>query len=241
MAIFQGKREWRQGWNAFLDTLRTFFYPQILFITMLNSAMIACAFAAGYTIAPALISAPWSWSFLNLGLCLIPMLIAAIFVAALTGKFADWTANQAARRSGKRTPENQLLNLVLPTICAIIGSVLFGVAGENPTKYSWELFLFGFGLMAFGFLGANTVGAVYVLECYPHLAGPALVNIASFRCIIAFVLSFYVSEWITHLGYLNTMMIYTGIISALALMIPVVYVFGSAWRRRWPADKFGEF
>lgn len=53
--------------------------------------------------------------------------------------------------------------------------------------------------MAFGFLGANTIGAVYVLECYPHLAGPALVNIASFRCLIAFVLSFKVSEWVANL------------------------------------------
>lgn len=240
MAVFDGTANWRKGWNAFLDTLRTFFYPQILFITLLNSAMIACALGAGYTVAPALITQPWSWPFLNLGLCLIPLLIAAICVAAVTGKLADLVANTAARRNGKRIPENQLLNLVLPTICAIVGSVLFGLAGEEPTKYSWGLFLFGLGLAAFGFLGANTVGAVYVLECYPHLAGPALVNIASFRQIIAFVLSFYVSEWISSMGYLRTMLIYTGVISVLALMLPVVYIYGPAWRRKWPADKFGQ-
>jgi len=240
IAILDGKPEWRKGWNAFLDTLRTFFYPQILFITMLNSAMIACAFAAGYTVAPALITQPWSWPFLNIGLCLIPLLIAAVCVAAFTGKLADWVANQAARKTGKRSPENQLLNLILPTISAIVGSIIFGVAGENPAEYSWGLFLFGLGLMAFGFLGANTVGAVYVLECYPHLAGPALVNIASFRCIIAFVLSFYVSEWVASMGYLRTMLIYTGIITGFGLMIPVVYVFGPGWRRKWPADKFGQ-
>lgn len=207
---------------------------------MLNSAMIACAFAAGYTVAPALITQPWSWPFLNIGLCLIPLLIAAVCVAGFTGKLADKIANMAARKSGKRSPENQLLNLILPTICAIIGSIIFGIAGENPADHSWGVFLFGLGLMAFGFLGANTVGAVYVLECYPHLAGPALVNIASFRCIIAFVLSFYVSEWVASMGYLRTMLIYTGIITGFALMIPVVYVFGPAWRRKWPADKFGQ-
>lgn len=113
--------------------------------------------------------------------------------------FADWTANLVAKKRGKRVPENQLLNLVLPTACALIGSVLFGLAGEHPEQYSSYLFLFALGLMAFGFLGANTIGAVYVLECYPHLAGPALVNIASFRCLIAFVLSFKVSEWVANL------------------------------------------
>lgn len=58
--MFHGKKEWKKGWDAFIDTLRTFFYPQIFFITMLNSAMIACTFAAGYTVSPALLTKPWA-------------------------------------------------------------------------------------------------------------------------------------------------------------------------------------
>ncbi|KAK4629328.1 hypothetical protein CLAFUW4_07959 [Fulvia fulva] len=240
LALINGPCEWRKGWLAFVDTLKTFFYPQIFFITMLNSVMIAAALAAGYTAAPALLVQPWSWPFLHIGLCLIPLLIAAIFVGVLTGYFADWTANYVAKKRGKRIPENQLLNLILPTICALIGSVLFGLAGENQEKYSWGVFLLGLGLMAFGFLGANTVGAVYVLECYPHLAGPALVNIASFRCLVAFALSFQVSEWIANLGYFNSMIIYTGSIAFFGALIPVVYRWGPAWRKRWPAERLGD-
>ncbi|EME44139.1 hypothetical protein DOTSEDRAFT_71831 [Dothistroma septosporum NZE10] len=240
LALITGPCEWRKGWRAFVDTMKTFFYPQIFFITMLNSVMIAAALAAGYTVAPALVTKPWSWSFLHIGLCLIPLLVAAIFVGGLTGYVADWTANVVAKKRGKRVPENQLLNLVLPTVCALIGSILFGLAGQNQEKYSWTVFLLGLGLMAFGFLGANTVGAVYVLECYPHLAGPALVNIASFRCLVAFILSFQVSEWIANFGYFNSMMIYTGLMALFGLLIPVVYYWGPAWRRRWPAEKLGE-
>ncbi|KAF2164263.1 hypothetical protein M409DRAFT_68115 [Zasmidium cellare ATCC 36951] len=240
IALTHGKTEWRKGWNAFIDTLRTFFYPQIFFITMLNSAMIACAFAAGYTVAPALLTQPWSWPFLHVGLCLIPLLIAAVATGIVTGYFADWTANLVAKKRGKRVPENQLLNLALPTVCALVGSVIFGIAGEHPADYSAYLFLFALGLMAFGFLGANTIGAVYVLECYPHLAGPALVNIASFRCLIAFVLSFKVSEWVANLGYETSMLIYTGIIAGFALFTPVVWFYGESWRKRWPAERLGD-
>ncbi|KXT12654.1 hypothetical protein AC579_4498 [Pseudocercospora musae] len=239
IALFHGKKEWRKGWTAFIDTLVTFFYPQIFFITMLNSAMIAAAFAAGYTVAPALLTQPWAWNFLHLGLCLVPVLLAAVFVGVLTGFFADWTANMVARKRGKRVPENQLLNLVLPTATALVGAIIFGLAGSDQDKYHWSVFLLGLGLMAFGFLGANTVGAVYVLECYPHLAGPSLVNIASFRCLIAFILSFRVSEWVANFGYLHSMLIYVGIIGVFALLIPVVYTFGPAWRRRWPATHRG--
>ncbi|KAK2043980.1 major facilitator superfamily transporter [Colletotrichum somersetense] len=240
IALFHGEMQWRKGWNAFIDTLRTFFYPQIFFITMLNSVMIACAFAAGYTVAPALLTAPWSWNFLLLGLCLTPILVAAIAVALVTGKTADWMANHIAKKRGARLPENQLVNLIFPTLCGIVGSVIFGLAGSNQKDYSYFMFLTGFGMMAFGFLGANTIGAVYVLECYPHLAGPALVNVASFRCLLAFVLSFKISDWVVELGYFHSMLIYTGLISAFALFIPIVYVYGPAWRKRWPADHFGD-
>ncbi|KAJ0330738.1 hypothetical protein COL5a_003040 [Colletotrichum fioriniae] len=240
IALFHGKMDWRKGWNAFVDTLRTFFYPQIFFITMLNSVMIACAFAAGYTVAPALLTAPWSWDFMNLGLCLVPVLIAAIAVALVTGSAADWMANRIAKKRGVRVPENQLVNLIIPTLAGIVGSIIFGLAGSNQAEYSYFTFLTGLGLMAFGFLGANTIGAVYVLECYPHLAGPALVNIASFRGLLAFILSFKISDWVVDMGYFDAMMIYTGLISAFAVFVPVVYFYGPAWRRRWPAEHFGD-
>lgn len=58
--LWNGKQEWAKGWKAFVDTLKTFFYPQIFFITMLNGAMISSAFAASYTAAPALLTRPWS-------------------------------------------------------------------------------------------------------------------------------------------------------------------------------------
>lgn len=57
--LFKGKMDWQKGWHAFVDTLRTFFYPQIFFITMLNSGMIGAALAAAYTAAPNLLVAPW--------------------------------------------------------------------------------------------------------------------------------------------------------------------------------------
>lgn len=171
MRLFSGRREWKKGWRALIASLQTFFLPHIFFITMLNSAMIGAAFAASYTVSPALLTKPWSWPFLHLGLSLVGVLIAAIFVGFLTGFLADWTANAIAKKRGKRLPENQLINLVLPTVCALIGTVLFGLSGQDEAKYPWPVFIFALGLMTFGFLGANTIGAVYVLECYPHLAG----------------------------------------------------------------------
>ena len=41
-------------------------------------------------------------------------------------------------------------------------------------------------------------------------------------------------------GYLTSMAIYTGIIGLFGLLIPVVYIWGPAWRRRLPAAHMGD-
>jgi hypothetical protein len=96
------------------------------------------------------------------------------------------------------------------------------------------MFLTGLGLMTFGFLGCNTVGAVYVLEVYPEMAGAALLNIASIRYIIAFLLSFRIAEWIIEYGYFKSFLIYAAPMGLFTLMIPFLWYYGPAWKRRFP-------
>jgi len=227
---------WKKGAQAFMDTLHTFFYPSILFVTLLNGSVIASAFAAGFTAAPALIVQPWSWPFDHIGLCLIAVLIAVLPIVLITGTFADWTANLVAKKRGRRIPENQLINLALPWTCSLLGALLFGLSGGNQSKYPWVVFLLSLSLMTFGFLGTSTITTVYVLESYPHIAGPVLVNVATFRWLMAFFLILFASDWIVDLGYLRTFLIYVGCIGFFGAFIPVVYIFGPSWRARWPAD-----
>lgn len=239
LALIHGRPNMRYGLAVLTDALATLFYPQILIITMLNGAMISSTFAAGYTVAPPLIVKPWGWPFFNLTLCLIPILIASFGTLLITGRIADVVSNWSARRrpGGRRAAEDQLLNLILPTISGLLGSILYGVAGGDPSSHSWVMYLAGLGLMAFGFLGANTVGTVYVLECYPDMGGSALLSIASIRYIIAFFLSFRVSELIVDIGYAKTFLIYTCIIAFCAAMLPVLWWFGPAWKTKFPGRR----
>ncbi|KAH8839862.1 hypothetical protein MCOR07_005320 [Pyricularia oryzae] len=224
---------WKAGVTAFLDTMRTFFYPQVFFVTMLNSVVISVTFAAGLTATPVLISKPYSWPFERIGFSLTAVLIGAIVVALVQGPLGDNLANFMAKRTGRRTPENQLINLVLPITLALIGSLLFGLAGQHPETYGWPVFLASFAFIAYGFLGTSSTSSVYVLECYPHLAGPALVSIASFRFIFAFLLTFDASNWVINLGYFNAFMIYVALISFFVLFLPIVFIYGASWRKRW--------
>ncbi|EGX92263.1 MFS transporter, putative [Cordyceps militaris CM01] len=232
MRLIRGKPDWGSGFQAIWDSIRTFFHPHLFFITMLNSAIIAIGVAAGYTAAPQLLAEPWAWPFYHLGFCLFPVIIAACASFILSGWGADLVANWIAGRKGKRTPEVQLLNLIFPCLTGLVGCLLFGISGDNPEKYHWMIFLLGLAFIVFAFLATNTIGIVYVLESNPQLAGPSLVNIASFRCLIAFALSFRVSEWIADFGYLKTFIIYAAIVGAFTLFIPIVYIWGAKWRQR---------
>lgn len=176
------------------------------------------------------------WPFTRITLCLIPVLLASLGTVLITGRVADLVCNWGARRrpGGKRTPEDQLLNLILPTLSGIIGTILYGVAGGNTEQYSWVMFLAGLGLMAFGFLGANTVGAVYVLELYPDMGGSALLNIASIRYIVAFILSFRISIWVVSLGYFGSFLIYCIPMCVFAGLLPLLWYYGPALKKRLP-------
>ncbi|QIX00917.1 hypothetical protein AMS68_006434 [Peltaster fructicola] len=202
--------------------------------------MIGATIAADHPAAPPLIVQPWEWPCFYLTLCLIPILIASLGTILVTGRMADVVSNCGERRrpDGKRAPEDQLLNLVLPTISGVVGTLLCGIAGGPPTLYPWPVFLAGLGLLAFGLLGANTVGTVYVLEYYPEMGGSALLSIASIRYIVAFFLSFRISDWVVDSGcYFKSFLIYTLSMAVYAAMLPLLWRFGPAWRVRFPCRR----
>jgi hypothetical protein len=118
----------------------------------------------------------------------------------------------------------------------MLGTLLFGLSGGDQSHYHWMVFLLSLAFTTFGFLGVSTITTVYVLECYPHIAGPILVNVATFRWLMAFFLIMWASDWIVDWGYLKTFSVYLGIIAFSGLMMPLVYVFGPAWRKRFTAE-----
>ena len=185
--FFQNGFEHREAGKSMLDTLRTMFFPNIIWVIVINSLFISIQGAAGQTGSSVLIamgfvaSLPlvemhthrfFSWKFKTLGLAVVPIVIATPFVWFLGGFLADKVSNAVARRNGgRREPEGHLLNLVIPLILGITGCLLFGYAGQNLKMVHWSVLLGGIFCIAVGFLTANTVLAVYIVESYPQWAG----------------------------------------------------------------------
>jgi hypothetical protein len=102
----------------------------------------------------------------------LPIVVATPFVWFFGGYMADKISNALARRNGgRREPEGHLLNLILPLIFGIVGCLLFGYAGQHINTTHWSVLITGIFLIALGFLTANTVLSVYIVESYPQWAG----------------------------------------------------------------------
>jgi MFS family permease len=170
-----------------IDTVRTMFFPNIIWVIVINSLFISIQGAAAQTGSSVLIAAGFvlssslriintnlfhRWKFKTLGLAVVPIVVATPFVWFLGGFLADKVSNTLARRNGgRREPEAHLLNLILPLIFGITGCVLFGYAGQNINTTHWSVLLTGIFLIALAFLTANTVLSVYIVESYPQWAG----------------------------------------------------------------------
>jgi MFS family permease len=168
--FFQNGIENKEAVKSMVDTVRTMFFPSVLWVIMVNSAFISVQNAAGQTGSSVLIAA--GWKFRNLGLAVVPIVVATPFVALLGGYIADKVSNAIARRNGgRREAEGHLLNVIFPMLCGIVGCVLFGFAAENVRTQHWSVLLFAIFLIALGFLTANTVLSVFIVESYPQWAG----------------------------------------------------------------------
>jgi hypothetical protein len=115
---------------------------------------------------------PPRWKFRLLGLSVIPIVIATPFVWLIGGYLADRVANMIARRrGGHREPESHLITLAFPLMLGVLGTVLFGYAGQQGKELHWMVSFTSIFLVALSVLAANTIIAVYAVESYPQIPG----------------------------------------------------------------------
>ncbi|KAH8886736.1 MFS general substrate transporter [Thozetella sp. PMI_491] len=233
--IFNVPQEWARARRSVWETVKTTFFPNILWVITVNSLFVSIQGAAGQVGSSVLIAA--GWKFETLGFAVVPIVIASPFVWLFGGYVADKISNAHARRnSGRREPEAHLISLIIPLAAGVAGPLVFGYAAQNIKTLPSIVVLVGIFLIGFAFLTANTLFSVYLVESYPAFAGPVLVNVSSFRLIVGFAMSFNATTWIEQLGFLESFGIYSGSLALVSLGLPFVYLYGKRIRS-WTAGQ----
>ncbi|KAI1840992.1 hypothetical protein JX265_012869 [Neoarthrinium moseri] len=227
IGFFQFGFQWKEAGLSMLDTLRTTFFPAIVWSTLANSAFVIINQAAQQLGSFALLAQGWQFQYT--GLSVMPTVLATVAVYFLGGPVSDRVSLAITRRhGGVREPEFHLPNMIIPFAFGILGCFVFGYSAQN--NLHWAFILLGSFFVIFAFLTVLTVVNVFVVESYPRWAGPVLVNVSSIRIIIAFFLSSEVTTWVAEKGVLNTFAIYAEALLVLSLGIPVLYFTGKKIR-----------
>ncbi|CAN8099288.1 unnamed protein product [Discula destructiva] len=234
--LFAVKTEWGLARKSVIETIRATFFPNVMWVIALNSIFVGALSATQQNAAAIILSL--RLNFKQLGLVVLPIVVATPFVWFFGGYLADKISNwQAKRNGGQREPESHLISLVFPLIAGIGGPLLFGFAGEHTDQRPLAFLLVGFFLIGFGGLTMNTLVSVYLVESYPNYAGPVLVTMSSFRLIAGFLISFKSADMILAIGFLKTFGIFAIIMTIFSLMLPLVYKYGKRMRL-WSAGQF---
>ncbi|KAG8167295.1 hypothetical protein KVR01_002984 [Diaporthe batatas] len=233
--VFNVRSEWGLAARSIWETVKTTFFPNVVWVILINSLFSAIQNAMSQVLASVQIAS--GWSFETTGLIFLPFVVASPFVWLFGGFLADKISNWHARRNGgQREPEAHLLSLIIPLSAGIVGPIVVGYAGENIGKVPTIVILVGVFLILFGYLTTSTVVSVYLVESYPRFAGPVLVNVSSLRLVVGFALSFDMTTWVEQLGFMTNFAIYGGIMAAFALGGPVMYIYGKRIRA-WTAGR----
>lgn len=150
--------------------VKTTFFPNVMWVILINSVFSAIQNAASQVVSSVQIASGWKYE--TTGLIFVPFVIAAPFVWLFGGFLADRVSNWHARRNGgRREPEAHLLSMILPLSAGVVGPIVVGYAGQNIGSVPTVVILVGVFLIAFGYLTTNALASVYLVECYPRYAG----------------------------------------------------------------------
>jgi hypothetical protein len=170
--VFNFGFEWKLAAKSILQAIRTLFFPNVLWIICLN-ATVTGAYSGVQQLATSVLIGN-GWKFEQLGLFVVPIVIASPFVWIFGGFVADKVSNSISkRRRGQREPEVVLVNMFFPILTGFAGCLIFGwtsEAAEAGLVAPWVV-LFGVLLMAFTSSTIQSLVVVYVVESYPMYAG----------------------------------------------------------------------
>lgn len=210
-----------------LDTLKTTFFPAVVWSILTNSIFLITTQAAQQLGSFALLAEGWEFQWT--GLSVVPFVLAAIMTFLISGPFAERVNNMVARRrKGVREAEFGLLNMIVPFVAGISGCFVFGYAGQSDVH--WSVILLGLFLILFSFLCTMITINVFIVESYPQWAGPVLVNVSSLRLIIGFFFGSLATTWVQEKGLLPTFVIYAETMIVVLLIMPILFFYGKKIR-----------
>ncbi|KAF2089930.1 putative MFS transporter [Saccharata proteae CBS 121410] len=135
------------------------------------------------------------------GLLFLGLILGTLFSELFcSGRLSDWlVARLTKQNGGVRVAEMRLWLAYPASLVTAIGLVLWGISIDKG--YHWIVGQIAFFLFAAGIQIGNTVLAAYVVDCYPLQSMSMITFYAVMLNLSAFVNPFFITPWVTAVGY----------------------------------------
>ncbi|KAJ5155957.1 Major facilitator superfamily domain general substrate transporter [Penicillium capsulatum] len=225
--------------NFYRPLIVPFKFPAVAFAAIqygLIQAWFSATVAAG---SEFLIRPPYNFEANEVGLYNIGGFVGT-FIATFTVTFmSDWLAVwQARRNKGVFEPEMRLWLLFPAVLFTAIGSWVFGIGISRG--WHWAILAVGNGIFGFGFMVTADVALTYLTDCYPLILNDALISVVFIRNILAMVIRFSITSWLSGMGVQNTFIL-IGALSIGTMIMPALLMVYGKRARRHTARKYMEY
>ncbi|KAI1502292.1 major facilitator superfamily transporter [Biscogniauxia marginata] len=229
LALFPETFEWKKAGQSIVNCAKSTMFPAVFWAILINSAFSTVQSSTSQTISFALLAAGIPYEYTGLGV--IPSVLASGIAYVLGGPIADRISLYMTRSLGKgrREPEYGLMNLVVPVLLGVAGALVFGHAAQDKAHFG--IMLLGNTFLLAGALTTASVVNSFVIESYPQMPGPVLVNVSSLRIIISFGTASQATVWVQQVGPAGLFGAYSVMLVIVALGIPALFFYGKKMRK----------
>ncbi|KAK4050237.1 hypothetical protein OIV83_003558 [Microbotryomycetes sp. JL201] len=220
--------------RSYVEMAKCLSSPGLLWTIAYSGVILGVNIAFSLTYATNLIQ-NYGWSESQTGLIQIATIPAGLAATFYSGIVMDKLALRSARKNnGVHTPESRLPIIIIPSICVILGTVLYGYSLDDPDMFGrhWIAPVIFFAFMVFGFISSLITTTTFSVECCPRAPGPALVLGVGGKNLVAFGLSYGLVPLVQTSGgvYSYATVLGSAVAGATVLAIPV-YFFNHRWRQ----------
>ncbi|EEB08962.1 membrane transporter [Schizosaccharomyces japonicus yFS275] len=193
----------RQYWGRFVQTLRIFTFPAVLYSGLQWGAQDALLTFYLTTEEEDYMRPPYNYGDTAVAMMNVPCIIGATIGCFYGGYLGDYlTLWLAKRNNGVKEAESRLWLMVLPCILNPLGLFLFGFG--TARNWNWVPTYVGLGFIGFGWGCAGDISMSYLMDAYPGVVLEGMVGVSVINNTLSWIFTFSCQDWINGMGTENT-------------------------------------
>jgi MFS family permease len=172
---------------------------------------------------------PYNLTPSQVGLTNLPLLVAGLVGAPVSGWMADKVIRSMSKRNnGVYEPEFRLTLMIIGALLSTIGFFGLGSSIAAGAHIAWPLTFISLHSLAIPF--ATQAAYTYVVDCHPEDANQAFVTIGLVKAILTFLATTSVNGWFEAQGPRTVFWSIGGVNLGICLLTIPMYIFGKKFR-----------